>query len=160
MATIVHVDCEFTDFIDCDLISIALVTSDGREFYGERSDYDDSECSAFVREAVIPQLGKRSDRVFDRDALRVALLKWLEQFSEESDRFFFMDYAGDWDLLVDLLGDIPAGWRGLLGRQLISQERVESYFHEHPGRHHALVDARAQCHAFLPDQMDGVLPLE
>ncbi len=34
----VFVDCEFTDFIECELISLALVADDGREFYGERSD--------------------------------------------------------------------------------------------------------------------------
>jgi hypothetical protein len=50
------VDTEFTDFINCDLISIALAADDGREFYGERSDYDDASCTAFVREAVIAQL--------------------------------------------------------------------------------------------------------
>ncbi|WP_248324111.1 MULTISPECIES: 3'-5' exoribonuclease [unclassified Caballeronia] len=68
------VDTEFTDFIDCDLISIALVAEDGREFYGERSDYDDSTCTAFVREAVIPQLGQHPGRVFTRDGLRADLL--------------------------------------------------------------------------------------
>lgn len=52
------VDTEFTDFIDCDLISIALVATDGREFYGERSDYDQASCSEFVRAAVLSQLGQ------------------------------------------------------------------------------------------------------
>jgi hypothetical protein len=28
-------DCEFADFIDCRLISIGIVSEDGREFYGE-----------------------------------------------------------------------------------------------------------------------------
>ncbi|SFJ84850.1 protein of unknown function [Paraburkholderia megapolitana] len=36
----IFVDTEFTDFIDCDLISIALVADDGREFYAERNDFD------------------------------------------------------------------------------------------------------------------------
>ncbi len=56
------VDCAFADFIDCDLISIALVTDDGRELYGERSDFDDGSCNAVVREAVLPQLGQHADR--------------------------------------------------------------------------------------------------
>jgi hypothetical protein len=51
----VFVDCEFTDFFDCGLISIALAAANGREFYAERSDYDDAVCGAFVREAVLPQ---------------------------------------------------------------------------------------------------------
>ena len=98
----IFVDAEFTDFIDCDLISIALVADDGREFYGERSDYDEASCSAFVREAVLPQLGQFPDRVFTRESLRAELLAWLDQFAGESDRFFCMDYAGDWDLLVEV----------------------------------------------------------
>lgn len=46
-----YVDTEFTDFLDCDLISIAIVSADGREFYGERSDFDLQSCSEFVRAA-------------------------------------------------------------------------------------------------------------
>jgi hypothetical protein len=77
------VDTEFTDFIDCDLISITLVADDGREFYGERSDYDDASCTAFVREAVIPQLGQYPRRIFTREALRAALLAWMAQFDSD-----------------------------------------------------------------------------
>jgi hypothetical protein len=142
-----HVDTEFTDFIDCDLISIALVADDGREFYGERSDYNDAACSAFVREAVLPQLGQHPGRVFTREELRTALLAWLDQFAGEPERFFCMDYAGDWDLLIDLLDEVPPGWQGLLIGPLIDYDRLETYFREHKGRHHALGDARAQRHA-------------
>jgi hypothetical protein len=76
----VYVDTEFTDFIDCDLISIAAVAAEGREFYGERDDCDDMNCSVFVREAVLPKLGEFQDRVFTRDALRLELLAWLGLF--------------------------------------------------------------------------------
>jgi hypothetical protein len=147
----VFVDCEFTDFIDCDLISIGLVADDGREFYGERSDYDDSSCGAFVREAVLPQLGQHPGRVFTREGLRVALLAWLGQFASEPQRQFCVDYAGDWDLLVDLLGDVPNGWEGLHVGQLVDNARRETYFANHGGRHHALVDARANRFAVVPD---------
>jgi hypothetical protein len=94
------VDTEFTDFINCDLISIALAADDGREFYGERSDYDDASCTAFVREAVIAQLA----------SIRPELLAWLAQFDGEQGRMLCFDYAGDWDLFVDLIGDVPDGW--------------------------------------------------
>ena len=50
----IFADTEFTDFIDCDLISIALVAEDGHEFYAERTDFDHHACSAFVREAILP----------------------------------------------------------------------------------------------------------
>ncbi|MFM0140584.1 hypothetical protein [Caballeronia grimmiae] len=144
------VDTEFTDFIDCDLISIALVADDGREFYGERSDYDDATCTAFVREAVIPQLGQHPGRVFTRDALRVELLAWLTQFDNEQERMLCFDYAGDWDLFVDLVGDVPNGWLACHIGQALRPERTEMYFRKHGGRHHALHDARANRYA-MPD---------
>lgn len=56
------VDTEFTDFLDCQLISVAIVGEDGREFYGECSDFDRRQCSAFVREAALPQLGQGPSR--------------------------------------------------------------------------------------------------
>lgn len=104
------VDTEFTDFIDCDLISVAVVAEDGREFYGERSDFDRAACSEFVRAAVLPQLGQPPGRSFTRDALRIALLAWLEQFAGTPYRALCFDYAGDWELLLDLVHELhPAG---------------------------------------------------
>ena len=36
---LVFLDTEFTAFVRPDLISLALVSEDGREFYAERIDY-------------------------------------------------------------------------------------------------------------------------
>jgi hypothetical protein len=63
-----------------------------------------------VREAVIPELGQHPGRVFTRYALRLDLLAWLAQFDNEHERMLCFDYAGDWDLFVDLVGDVPDGW--------------------------------------------------
>ena len=52
------VDTEFTDLLDCELLSIGIVSEDGREFYGERSDVDLARCGDFGRVAVLPQLGQ------------------------------------------------------------------------------------------------------
>ncbi|RZF30974.1 hypothetical protein EVC45_03205 [Paraburkholderia sp. UYCP14C] len=141
------VDTEFTDFIDCDLISIALVADDGREFYGERSDYDDATATAFVREAVLPQLGQYPGRVFTRDALRTDLLAWLTQFDGEQERMLCFDYAGDWDLFVDLVCDVPDGWLACHIGHALRAERSEAYFRQNGGRHHALHDARVNRYA-------------
>jgi hypothetical protein len=144
-----YVDTEFTDFIDCDLISIALVADDGREFYGERSDYGDASCSAFVREAVLPQLGQYPCRVFTREALRAALLVWLDQFASEPERILCFDYGGDWDLLLDLVGELPPGWQAQQINTQLDPERSEAYYREHGGRHHALFDARSNRYAVV-----------
>jgi hypothetical protein len=140
-----YVDTEFTDFLDCDLISVALVADDGREFYGERSDFDRQICSEFVRAAVLSQLGQFPYRVFTREALRAELLTWLDQFAGEPERLLCVDYAGDWELLLDLVGEVPAGWQAI---QIYAQpDRLEAYYREHGGRHHALFDARANRYA-------------
>jgi hypothetical protein len=145
----VFVDTEFTDFLDCELISIALVAEDGREFYGELSDFDTSICSAFVREAVLPQLGQRLECVFRRDDLRKALHVWLETFTQEVERWLCFDYGGDWELMCDLLEGPPAGWQACHVGEFIDPVRLEAYYRLHHGRHHALIDARAHRYAFV-----------
>ena len=150
----VFVDTEFTDFVVRDLISIALVAEDGREFYGESRDYDRSCCSEFVIETVVPQLGKSPDRVFAYEQLRVELLSWLEQLSSETDPRLCFDYVGDWELLLALLTELPDQWTTEQVVQNIDQDRLEAYYCKHGGRHHALHDARANCFAFEPGVRD------
>lgn len=91
----------------------------GREFYGERSDFDLASCNEFVRAAVLSQLGQYPERVFTREALRTALVAWLEQFDGESDRLLYFDYVGDWELLCDLLDGPPTGWQAHHVGQLV-----------------------------------------
>ena len=55
---LVFLDTEFTSFVRPDLISIGLVAEEGREFYAERTDYRKDDCSDFVRETVLPLLGR------------------------------------------------------------------------------------------------------
>ncbi|MEI7291785.1 hypothetical protein WCQ02_06515 [Paraburkholderia tropica] len=140
----VFVDTEFTDFIDCDLISIALVTDDDHEFYGERIDFDYLACNAFVREAVLPQLGRYPDRTFTREGLRSALIEWMGQFDGGT---FCIDFRTDWDLLVDALNGVPDGWGIELVWDQADKARLELYFRKFGGRHHALHDARALRYA-------------
>lgn len=79
--------------------------------------------------------------------MRLDLLAWLAQFDSEQERMLCFDYAGDWDLFVDLVGDVLDGWLACHIGQALSAERSEMYVGEHGGRHHALHDARANRHA-------------
>ncbi|CAG2146679.1 3'-5' exoribonuclease [Cupriavidus campinensis] len=147
------VNCEFTDFLDCELISIALVADDGREFYGERSDFSQASCSAFVREAVLPQLGQYPGCVFTLEALRTALLAWLAHFADEPERVLCFDYGEDWELLVDLAGEVPLGWQAChIGAAAIDVGRLEAYFMEHGGRHHRYT---TRGHSSLPSECES-----
>lgn len=144
----VFMDAEFTDFIDCQLISIGLVTEDGEEFYGERTDYDQSACSAFVRAAVLPQLGKESAVVGTEEELRQALLNWLAELGPVE---ICVDYSTDWDLFLDLCQECPAGVTSkLIG---LDPRLVEQYWRENGRKaHHALHDAKANRFAFSPNR--------
>jgi len=154
-----YVDCEFTDFICCELISVALVSETGEEFYGERCDFDSSACSEFVRAAVLPQLGQFSRYIYAATELRKALLDWWSAVSAQGQECLIcVDNATDWDLLIDLLGEVPCGWRGLLVAHLIDRERQEAYFSEYGGRHHALHDARA-LRASSPEDLSNVVSI-
>ena len=145
----VFLDCEFTDFINIDLISIAPVYEDGREFYAERSDFRLDECSDFVRVAVLPLLGQIPDATMSREELSVKLRAWL---AELPDVVMACDSNHDRDLFCDAVDYLPTpnvvGWIGLDG---FSDTAAEAFYnasvgyHDQPGHpwHHALHDARA-----------------
>ncbi|CAD6531829.1 3'-5' exoribonuclease [Paraburkholderia hiiakae] len=145
----IFVDCEFTDFLECELISIGFVADDGRVFYGECSEYDPASCNEFVRAAVLPQLGQHPGCVFTRETLRAALVAWLDQFDSESERLLCFDYGGDWDLLCELLDGPPPGWDAVNVAGLLDQRRCEDYYRANGGRHHAIADARAKRYAIV-----------
>lgn len=152
-----YVDCEFTDFIARELISIALVGEDGIEFYGEVSDYDVGDCSDFVQDVVLTQLGQLPECVHTRQELRTELLTWIASLGEREENVLIcVDSVTDWDLLIGLLGDVPAGWNGVLVGHLVNQSRREDYFMAKGGRHHALHDARA-LRAASPGILTGAI---
>ncbi|AXF12667.1 hypothetical protein CUJ91_32225 (plasmid) [Paraburkholderia graminis] len=142
-------DTEFTSFDSCQLISVAIVGEDGQEFYAERSDFETSLCSDFVREIVLPQLGQFPDRSMPLDDLKRQLSAWLYSIPVRPKPVLCYDYEGDFTLLADLLGGpLPPGWKAenILMRR--DARRLAAYFAEY-SEHHALHDARANAHAFI-----------
>lgn len=153
MSTRYFVDTEFTDFIDCQLISIGIVGQDGREFYAEVSDYSDAACNTFVRAAVLPQLGQFSGRSMPFTQLREELLAWLSAVSPKAQPVMCFDFRGDYELVFDLLdGQIPDAWECQLIAGQVDTGQQEAYFRKHGGRHHALYDARANAFAFREEE--------
>jgi hypothetical protein len=151
-AMLVFIDTEFTDFKRTDLISIALVADDGREFYAERIDYIQEYCNEFVRQEVLPLLGRVPGARCMRAELTYRLREWFDALPEPAVLVF--DYFTDWHLLVDaLLGDNldtpPAnvGTKLLLGGEIVGDpvfQRASNWtFSRKWPRHHALADARA-----------------
>lgn len=144
------IDTEFTDFAaGRQLISVAIAGEDGREFYGESTDLDRSLCSGFVRDVVLPQLGGQFlSRAMSLEALRAEVLSWFRGVPLKPKPVLCYDYHGDLDLLLELIGTLPKGWKHENIRQRIRPERAAEYYRVHGGEHHALHDARANRDAF------------
>lgn len=149
---LLFLDTEFTDFIHCELISVGIVTEDGREFYAECSDVDLSLCSDFARAAVLPQLGREPAVVGTEQHISAALQQWLAQFDQVEVCF---DYPTDFEWFYYLVRDpetliLPAWIKGRNIRGELAAVDIEHYWQEN-GRqaHHALHDARANRFAFM-----------
>jgi hypothetical protein len=99
-----------TEFIEdgktIDLISIALVAEDGREYYAECAECDLSRASQWVIENVFPHLtGEKKPRS--------QIAKEIVEFAGAKPEFwaYYADY--DWVALCQLFGrmiDLPDGW--------------------------------------------------
>jgi hypothetical protein len=98
----VHCDTEFTDFVNCDLISIGLAAENGDEFYGQNFDYIKAWTSGWVKQNVLPLC--ENDKWFKRLDLSARLWQWLDDLPC-THVIITADYNSDWELLVDLLGD-------------------------------------------------------
>jgi hypothetical protein len=150
-----------TEFIEdgrtIDLMSIAIVSEDGREYYAELAECDLSRASPWVLSNVVPHLrgGAKS-----RDVVASEVRQFVGHDSPEM-WAYYADY--DWVALCQLFGtmmDLPAGWpmycldikqySFMLGDpDLPAQSGAE---------HHALADARWNCVAwhFLDDLRRGL----
>jgi hypothetical protein len=145
---LLFLDTEFTDFRDCSLISIGLVSEDGSfEFYGERTDFDYEACNTFVRSHVWAHLGMYPGQKFKKLELERRLAKALAALAAplsiayDSDRdrqlmmgLFESNRAPEIAEFVDL-------------RQLQclgAYTRAEAaFFSPAQPQHHALFDAKA-----------------
>lgn len=155
---LIFLDTEFTDFVSPVLISIALVSEDGREFYAERTDYLQNECSQFVCETVLPALGQVPGAECNRMELACRLRAWFEAMPEPITVVY--DFELDWILMVDaFLGPNHSQPPGNVGEKLaLSQHTItHPVFDQALNRaftldfppHHALADARALMAGFL-----------
>ena len=109
----VFIDTEFTNFKSMHLISIGMVSDSGEEFYAETV-FPINACSDFVREVVLPQLGRHPDRIFNRQQLSIELLRWLSFVRpSDGDVEICFDFYADGDLLVAALSEPLPGWCSL-----------------------------------------------
>ncbi len=148
----IFLDTEFTNFFDTDLISIGMVAATGEEFYAEVP-YPDAACSAFVREAVVPQLGC-PEAFITRSGLQQRLYTWLGIVRPSADSVVQIcyDYETDWTLFCDALHDRvpPWMWHANVNRHVNALMHWDFFSTHKIAEHHALNDARALKYAYRP----------
>ena len=145
----IFLDCEFTDFVDFEMISVGLVAESGEEFYAELS-MDAKTCSAFVQLSVLPQLGKSPELVCtDISQVGDRLHTWFAGFGGEL--VVLYDFFPDYCLLLEALGgELPTNVVGSnnIYARLDTAKHKEFYCRPGVVRHHALWDARANLVAY------------
>ncbi len=147
---LIFFDTEFSDFLDCELISIGMVSEDGAfEFYAEVSDFDLAKTSPFVQEAILPILGADPAAICTKSELKDRLWKWFATLPQHV--MLASDSTHDRDLLWDAFDEgLPENLdrevmdlRSLIDTTVFNDQVV--LYHEQAAQpwHHALHDARA-----------------
>ena len=144
-------DTEFTSFISPKLISFALVAETGEALYLERSEgWTIEDCSAFVREAVLPLLGPLEGRATD-SMIRWAIRSWIHSLGRPA-MIYTDSLWHDEPAFMSLFTNRMNLWPEALDQRFLEFDSpaVELAF-ESKGlrRHHALDDAIALKTAYL-----------
>lgn len=158
---LIFLDCEFTDAIDCELISIGMISEDGlHEFYAERSDFNDSWCNHFVRAAVLPLLGRHLGAACNRDELSHRLSEWFATLPHKVQ--IACDSMHDRDLLRDAFSDeLPINLdRAIYDLRSLNSTIFNLAVYRYHGQqnqpwHHALHDARALREGWIASQLNS-----
>ncbi len=149
---LIFLDTEFTDLLDPVLISLGMVAEDGQELYLEVP-FPVEKCTAFVREAVLPYLGREPSAACTVFELRSRVLTWIETIRRPQEEVVIcVDNQIDIDLLYNALDYRLPGWMAccLIGHD-VDKERIKRFFADNGlPRHHALHDARANRYAYRP----------
>lgn len=156
MSSYLFLDTEWADVAGSELVSIALISDDGRHrFYAECAQLPETP-TKFVAETVYPLL-ERGSSAMDERALSDALGAFFDSVGSV---YVLADYPND----VRLLRSAFAGGGSdanlpstvittVMDKEGSTAEWVEAWFRERPAlaasRHHAMVDAQALRMAWL-----------
>ena len=142
-------DCEFTQLSPAaKLISLALVSENGREFYVELQDtWQPGDCSDFVKDIVLPQLWGDEYAMPIIEA-RKALLRFLAIYDEELEVVTDAPMY-DWELFCELAYD-NGRWPRNVRNYPTDATTLSTAKDGAALPHHALLDARIIAGMFRP----------
>lgn len=142
-------DCEFIeDGRTIDLVSIGVVSEDGREFYAVSTEFDPDRAGPWVRTHVLPHLPPPADRSWlSRRQIRERLFEFLTAPGRPVELWAWLGaydhvaLAQLWGAMPALPPDIPRFTREI--RQHWEWAGSPPLPDIGPARHHALADAHA-----------------
>lgn len=149
---LIFLDTEFSTFQQPKLISLGLAAVTGEEFYAELPVVQE-DCSDFVRDTVVPLLGKEPNAACaDGYELQMRLLTWLRMVKQQKTLTICYDYQTDWDLFKEGVGRVPDYCEPRLLRAGEINELLRWDFHakNQLPEHHALYDAKALRYSYRP----------
>lgn len=140
-----------------ELISIALVAEDGREFYAENADVDLNSLSDWLKTNVVPHLSRanpdknRTPTIIEPHAkLGQEVLKFLDKDVKPIFYGYFADY--DWVVFCQLFGamiHLPPTFpyfcrdlKQMMAERGMSKPKLDALQKAAGPEHHALSDAR------------------
>jgi len=150
MPSYLFLDTEWADVAGVELVSIALISEDGRHrFYAECAQLPEAP-TPFVADVVYPLL-ERGAASMDANALREALWTFL---TSNAPAYVLADFPNDVRLLRSALaggtsgGQLPTGISTtVIDKEGSTAQWVEAWFRSRPmlaaRRHHAMIDAQA-----------------
>lgn len=155
-----------TEFIEdgktIDLLSIGIISEDGREFYAESSEADWSKANDWVKENVLPHMLSyrkleggftRACDAVSRATIRQAVMEFCdpEKYGKPEFWAYYADY--DWVTFCQLFGtmmDLPKGFpmycRDI--KQLCDSMGNPKLPEQSTAEHHALADAKWNKEAY------------
>jgi hypothetical protein len=142
----VFIDTKFSDSIDMHLLALALVASDGAEFYTELDGYPVAACNDFVRANVLPLLGCTPGARISQRELQEQLLAWLTEVrGDKSNLVISYEFLDTWTSLIEALGSSVPAWLHAdnICSHIDESIRIQFFKIARMSSHHAMWNARA-----------------
>ncbi len=156
-----YLDTEFNDNgLTIDMISIALVSEDGREYYAVSNEFDESRCGEWLQKNVLAHLPPK-ETWKTRDRIAAEIYKFTNpRFNPPEFWAYFAAY--DWVVFCQLYGrmlELPPGFpHGIMDiRQILVENKIPK--NDLPPQkgiaHDALNDARwvRDCHLWIKENL-------
>ena len=163
-------DTEFIEWAGgIQLVSIGIISEDGRKFYAESSSFDERNADEWVMHNVLSKLEywtygpgeipqntvvvdnpKEDYRIYGTESyIKTAMIAWF--LSDKNPQFYAYYASYDWVVLCRIFGrmiDLPSGWpmfvmdlKQMMEERGLDQEWKRKVCPDPAGEHNALADA-------------------